>query len=109
MTDAGLANLKACRKLERLSLWQAKMFSDAGLVHLQALPRLTHLKLGGTLVGDPGLKHLQRCGTLLDLDLVGTRVTADGIDALKQALPACRIVWDGGTIEPQRTTLRPVE
>ena len=34
-------------------------------------------------------------------DLMKQKVTAAGIDELKQALPQCRIEWDGGVIEPQ--------
>jgi hypothetical protein len=34
------------------------------------------------------------------LALKKTKVTAAGIDKLKQALPDCKIEWDGGVIDP---------
>jgi hypothetical protein len=30
-----------------------------------------------------------------------TNVSAAGINTLKKALPGCKIVWDGGVIEPK--------
>ena len=36
---------------------------------------------------------------LRELDLTDTKVTASGVAALQQALPNCKIVWDGGESE----------
>ena len=55
------------------------------------------LLLGTNGIGDAGLKHLEGLTALEQLDLGGTKVTAAGIDALKKALPKCRITTEGTT------------
>ena len=39
---------------------------------------------------------------MLELNLAKTKVTAKGVEALAKALPGCKIVWDGGAIEPTK-------
>jgi hypothetical protein len=51
-------------------------------------------------VTDAGLAVFKGCKSLVALGLVKTKVTATGIDDLKKALPACKIKWDGGVIDP---------
>jgi hypothetical protein len=36
------------------------------------------------------------------LGLAKTAVTKEGVEDLAKALPRCRIVWDGGVIEPSK-------
>ncbi|MFO0966700.1 MAG: hypothetical protein U0793_14095 [Gemmataceae bacterium] len=59
----------------------------AGLKSLQAL------NLGSTTVTDAGLKELAGMTSLRWLNLHGTRVTAAGIAALRNELPACKIIF----------------
>jgi hypothetical protein len=51
-------------------------------------------------LSDAGIRHLEGLAKLTALDLRKTKASAEGIDRLPQALPACRIDWDGGVIEP---------
>ena len=51
-------------------------------------------------MGDAGLAPFKDCKNLTQLGLQKTKVTAAGIEELRKALPQCRIVWDGGVIEP---------
>jgi hypothetical protein len=37
------------------------------------------------------------------LDVQQTKITAAGIEALRKALPKCRIEWDGGALESAET------
>ena len=47
------------------------------------------------------LGHLTSLSKLELLVLTNTNVTSEGVQTLHEALPRCRIVWDGGTIEPE--------
>lgn len=130
VTDAGLAHLKSTRTLTALVLHGLKV-TDGGLAVFQGHENLTHLDLGYTGVTDKGLTHFDHCRGLkmlflpntritdkgLDLlkkfknlgslVLTKTKVTAKGIDALRKALPQCRIQWDGGVVEPKRAAADP--
>jgi hypothetical protein len=66
--------------------------TDADLVHLAALPRLTSLSLSQTNVTDSGLmQHVASLRSLEALGLYDTRATDAGIDELQKALPNCMI------------------
>jgi eukaryotic-like serine/threonine-protein kinase len=101
VSDAGLVHFKDCKDLTILWLQHNIQISDAGLTHFTGCTKLTQLHLHGTQVSDAGLVHLMEFRKLTDLRLPGTKVTAAGIDLLKEALPECRILWDGGVIEPR--------
>src|SRR5262249_48827582 len=62
---------------------------------------LKDIHLSGAQVGDAGLAHFKDCKRLVWLRLQKTKVTAEKIEELKQALPRCKIEWDGGVIEPR--------
>ncbi len=98
VTDAGLAYLKD-KNLTFLALERTEI-TDAGLAHLKDCNTLTQLWLRGTQVGDVGLAYFKDCKDLNTLNVRETKVSAAGIEALKKALPKCRIEWDGGVIEP---------
>ncbi len=124
VSDAGLAHLKDCRNLSVLALGDLPI-GDAGLAHLKDCKKLTTLNLDGTRVSDAGLAlledykllefllldnnpkvsdaglaNLRGCKALKELKLMNTKVTAAGIHGLKRALPACKIVWNGGVVMP---------
>jgi eukaryotic-like serine/threonine-protein kinase len=126
VTDAGLATFKDCKALTQLNLAHTTQVSGTGLAHLKGCDNLTHLWLNESQVTDAGLAHLKDlkgltwltlhldeqvrdavlahlkdCKNLTELNLGKTKVTAAGIDALKKALPKCKIEWDGGVIEPR--------
>ena len=58
VTDAGLKELAALKRLQELNLSCAAQVTDAGLKELAALKSLQSLNLGGTEVTDAGLKEL---------------------------------------------------
>jgi formylglycine-generating enzyme required for sulfatase activity len=90
VTDLGLVHLKGLTKLTWIAL-SGPAVTDAGLVHLQRLPNLTGINLSGAHVNDAWLKQLHGLSKLRILELRDTKVTAEGIAALKKALPECRV------------------
>jgi eukaryotic-like serine/threonine-protein kinase len=76
--------------------------TDAELVRLTGLAGSTALNLNSTAVTDAGLVHLKNCADLTELRLYGTKTTAKGAAELAAALPKCKILHDGGTIEPKK-------
>ena len=65
--------------------------TDAGLKELAALKKLTSLGLNRTKVTDAGLKELAPLKNLKLLILGGTNVTDAGMKELRKALPNCEI------------------
>jgi eukaryotic-like serine/threonine-protein kinase len=127
VTDAGLAQLRGFKRLTHIGLENTHV-KGPGLAELEDCKDLDHVDLRGTLVGDSDLVPIQKCWKLQNLYLNGTRVTDTGlapfrdcwnlrhiavektkvtaaqVEALKKALPKCRIEWDGGVIEPAADT-----
>ena len=63
---------------------------------LAPLQKLTMLSLKNcNSLGDAGLEHLQTLTNLKLLGLRDTQVTAAGVAKLQQALPNCKVEWDG--------------
>jgi serine/threonine protein kinase len=103
VTDAGLAPFGECINLQRLDLSDTEV-GDAGLARLAGCKGLASLLLKGTKVGDGALATLVGFKSLTFLDLRGTKVTPAKLEAIRYALLQCRIVHDGGTIEPTVTS-----
>ncbi len=100
VTAKGLARLKGWKHLIRLHL-DGTPVSTEGLAHLKDCKKLRYLHIQGTGTTDAGLAHMQECQSLLLLYVAeNPQVTEAGIAKLHQALPKCRIRWDGGFIEP---------
>ena len=60
--------------------------------HIKALELgKTYKKFFSKNVNDvlKSLTHLE------ELDLTGTKITAEGIEAIRKALPNCKVVWEG--------------
>jgi hypothetical protein len=89
VTDAGLGCLAGAPLLMRLSLWDTRV-TDAGLRHLQELPSLVELDLGATAITDQGLAELALL-PLRRLSLRDALVSLEGLRALREALPGCRV------------------
>jgi hypothetical protein len=66
--------------------------TDAGLVHLRGMTRLTHLRLDTTEVTDDGLRHLVGLTKLKRLDLRKTKATEAGLARLKKAVPRLEVI-----------------
>jgi hypothetical protein len=101
VTDAGLGFLAGAQSLMALTLWDTHV-TDAGLHHLQELPSLVELDLGATAITDQGLAELAVL-PLRWLSLRDTLVSVEGLRALREALPGCRVE----PAETQGCTWRP--
>ena len=101
VTDAGLAHLK-----DHKSLWCLKLpntaVTDTGLASFKGSNGLTHLGLFGTALTDAGLAHFKDCKGLTYLHVGKTQVTAKAVAEFHAAVPGCKIVHDGGTIEAKK-------
>ncbi len=101
VSDAGLVHIKELKNLIFLSL-NGTPVGDAGLAHVKELKNLTQLNLQSTQVTDAGLVHIKELKTLGLINVSNTKVTNEGLDAFHAALPGCKIVHDGGVIEPKK-------
>jgi serine/threonine protein kinase len=101
ITGAGLVHLAGCLDLQELGLVNTRVTNEE-LRHLKGLTGLQKIGLRGTDVTDAGLQHLRACEKLRTLYLDRTEVSEKGARALAEALPKCKIEWDGGTIEPRK-------
>ncbi len=102
ITDKGLVHLKDIPQLSFLALDSANV-TDEGLIHLKNT-RIQILTLVNTKITDAGLTHLKDCKELKQLDVTKTKVTEKGAKELGNALPQCKISFDGGMIEPKVAT-----
>jgi hypothetical protein len=99
ITDAGLEHFKDNKKLERLNIGSTKV-TDEGLVNFKDCKNLTILELEETDITDTGLANFKDCKNLNLLNVLKTKVTPKFLEEFHTALPKCKIVHDGGTIEP---------
>lgn len=86
-------------KLEELAIIESHL-TDADLTEIARCPKLQRLDFHSTLITDKGLLELQKCPTLIGLDATKTKVTESGVRSLHELHPKCRIIWDGGVMEP---------
>jgi serine/threonine protein kinase len=84
--------------------------TDEVVAELAQSQSLQSLRLEGNQLTDAGLESLAKLKTLRYLQVNhnqgkdGVKLTQAGIAKLAAALPKCKIVWDGGTIEPKTAT-----
>jgi eukaryotic-like serine/threonine-protein kinase len=90
--DDDLQHLAELRNLEHLNV-EGTAITDAGLAHLTRAAGLRDLYLKDTGITDQGLQHLKKLHNLRKVDLTGTRVTEQGRHGLRNALPACRVIF----------------
>ncbi|MBA4189554.1 MAG: hypothetical protein C0467_16335 [Planctomycetaceae bacterium] len=100
VTDTGLGYFKDCESLEVLLL-AATQVTDKGISQFKSCKNLRVVNVLRTGITDAGLDHFMKAENLLQLDLRDTQVSEKKIDELKEALPRCKITWNGGTIEPR--------
>ncbi|MCA9119649.1 MAG: protein kinase [Planctomycetaceae bacterium] len=106
ITDAGIARSVEFTKLTELNVGGTAV-TDVGLKHIAKLPSLEYLDISHCeRITDSGLSHLRVLRNLTTLIVQKTSVTEAGVTALSQALPNCRIEWDGGVIEPTKSADR---
>ena len=82
VSDADLVHLKGMTRLSRLFL--KEQVTDAGLVHLKGLSELTWLYLDNTRVTNAGLVQLKGLSKLTWLNLNNTQVTDAGVRELQE-------------------------
>jgi hypothetical protein len=94
ITRQGLANLPMRGTLERLLLAYTSI-DDPAMGIVAEMKNLLELSLERSRITDAGLAPLAKLAKLRDLNLAGAKVTATGVTRLQQALPDCKIAWDG--------------
>lgn len=94
VTDRGLESVGRIVRLNELYLAKTKV-SDAGLRHLMNMTELRRLVLDDLPITDAGLANLIGLHRLNLISLSRSQVTAVGVAKLQEALPACKILWDG--------------
>jgi hypothetical protein len=100
ITDAGMEHLRGLPRLEVLCLDRTQI-TDVGLKSLEDLPRLERLHVHSRApITDAGLESLKKHTRLFELRVGGAGVTEAGVDALRQALPGCNVVYDPGEEAP---------
>ncbi|HEX4130053.1 MAG TPA: protein kinase [Pirellulales bacterium] len=107
LTERGFQELCKLKNLTSLSANNGTHVANAWLVHLLPLSELTRLDLGQSEITDAGLDSFARLLKLTYLSLGKSNVTSAGMEKLHLALPACKINWHGGTIEPRTTSPSP--
>ena len=50
------------------------------------------------MIDDEAVPTLVTLSGLEQLEVTGTEITEAGVSRLHEALPNCRIIWDGGTL-----------
>jgi serine/threonine protein kinase len=91
VTDKGLAAFADCARLSELFLPHCPNLGDGAPAHFAKCEHLKALRLDHTGLGDKGLEALKQFKELESLDVRNTKVTPEGVAALKQALPRCKI------------------
>ncbi len=105
VTGAGLAmSLPAWPALRQLRI-NVLNLDDAPefLVALGSCRQLELLSLAHNPLTDACVPHLESLTKLGEVTLTGTKITSSGVDRLRQALPACRIISDHGEFGPAET------
>jgi hypothetical protein len=97
-TDADLERLARLERLESISLQRSIDITDSGLRHLRKLNRLKRLTISDAeQLTDAGLRQLATLTSLeyLRVDRGRHPISPETLDALRRALPKCRIEVGG--------------
>jgi len=94
LTDAGLGHIEG---LEHLYHIIARRIGDEGVEHLSRLPSLGLLQIVDAKITRVSIPHFQAMPSLKELLLSGDGIDDGLLDAMRGALPQCK-VWD-----PQRS------
>jgi len=92
VTSSGLNFLAELKNLREIWL-SGTAVDDSGLRSFAAMSLLVQLGLSSTKVTDSGLSHLAQLHNLLRVYLFNTRVSHNGAQALRTAIPGCRVKW----------------
>jgi hypothetical protein len=100
VTTNGLAQITHLKNLREVWLSGTEV-DDVGLGYFVDLFLLVQLGLSGTRVTDSGLETLTNLKNLLRVYLFNTKVSHNGTQALRAALPGCRVKWHPAKIHTQ--------
>ena len=91
VSDKGLKIFKDNKGLKALFLHDT-FLTDKGLTLFHDCKELGTVWIGGTPTTDAGMLPFRECRFLRWLDVRATPVTRDGVQTMKAALPACRVI-----------------
>ena len=91
ITSVGMGSLSKIPSLVLLDASNTDITDDS-LELAEQWTRLRYLSLNSTKISDAAVPHLKTIKSLKGLSLLQTSVTAEGVQALKEALPECLIV-----------------
>jgi len=94
ITDAGLVNLKGMKDFHHLLI---DGIGDEGIRHLSELPVLEMLQIQDAQITKASIPDFKKMMSIKQVLLSGDKINDDLLDALRTALPNCKI-WD-----PQRS------
>ena len=72
-----------------------QFLNDACAKRFKDIVGLKRLSLRNTGLTDAAIDDLKSLKDLDEMDLAGTKTTAEGIEAIRKALPNCKVVWEG--------------
>lgn len=96
-TNNGLKHIAQMKKLTSLNLSGNRRVTADGVAHLTRLPDLAELDLCYLKLSDDAVPHLVQMKKLRHLGICDNKFSADGLTALRKALPGCEI-----HVEPRR-------
>lgn len=96
-----LKALEGLKSIRKLNLDYGEI-EDAAMPHLAALATIEELSLDSTHITDAAVPDLIKLTKLRVLNLYHTHVTAKGREAINNALPPCKIIWDAASSLPNR-------
>jgi hypothetical protein len=94
--DADIEEVSRYRTLKILQI-SSQFATDEGIAHLADLQNLEHLEIRAKNMTDKGLRHLHGLNKLETLRVNWCTVTRDGVQKLHDALPNCKIEWNGSS------------
>lgn len=91
MGDKGLKLLcTLATKLKILDLTQDLILTDEGINFIPAFSNLEELSLANTNITDGSIPYLMQLRKLKKLNIVGTRITKEGLNDLRNTIPALK-------------------
>jgi hypothetical protein len=103
VSNAGLAHFDGCGQLIGLDLGSSQV-TDGGLAPFKDCKQLGILSLYNTPITDKGLAHFMGCRNLSLVNVAKSQVTPGMIAEFAKVMPQCKIVHDGGVLEPAAVT-----
>ena len=101
ITDQGIGAVAAFKNLRSLNLDYTDV-GDAGLALLTGLTQLEDLSLDSANAGNAAASSIKEFKHLKRLNLYHTLIDPEGYQAIRSALPGCKIVWEEKSAGPMR-------